>query len=278
MKQLLITTDQFSEDQKIFEYKNRCLIPLLGKLHLDMFPDPNGRLKPTVLPREIIDMILLNVVDIYIKGCSFETAMQLVCIDRRMLKNYYLRHFKENNANDKSSTIGYFIRLNRILYNMMEITDHICSERSYTGLIALQSKVLDNSFFEAYTKNSSFELVPILDNVPAILGVPSYIPIVTGPMIADMAIVDGIESQGFVLAHYYRAPIIILTFYKKIRKNNRTIQVYPTLDFMRRNKSWRNFTKFAKMAFGVNSAIYFCIQNIGLPAEYVFSDTILFEL
>jgi hypothetical protein len=221
------------------------------------------------LPKELVYLILDNLILRYMKESSFELAIQLICFDESTMRRFYMKYFHDNELYMPFRMILH--RLSRSFSLMQRVCDGVIQfpneeHDHYIGLdLQFTGTYRPGKCYNPWNFNGMVNIIQIPK--PGIFGIEDFRGFVTGPYITDVVWMSGQNQRGIVYSDFYRLPVLVFVF------TDEDGNIIPTRLELMKHKPFQTFAKFLKLAFGPTTGVFFAVQG-----HFIFDDQILLEL
>lgn len=264
----MITSAAFSPSsyRSVFKVERNSLVRMQYDPVIDLC-QRSSEVFDLPLPKELINMIIDQLIISYIQGCDFSLAFDLICIDRYTMFRFYGRWF----GLDRIYFPSILHRLSNTFELLQKVQDGVIQfpNDEHDHYIALEIPFIGNFnpgyAYNPWNFNGNITLIQIPK--PGIFGVEDFRAFVTGPYVTDVIWMNGRNDRGVIYSDFFRLPVIVFVL------TDQEGNIIPKRCEMDVHSAFKAFTKLLKMAFGPTTGVFFAVQG-----HFIFDDQILIEL
>jgi hypothetical protein len=287
MHRFLIADPVFTKFSHMYMVGPSSLEYVTFKPERELVPLNNLRLtmESECLPFDISEIIIINLIDSYIKCRQLSFALPLICICKSILKRFYLKRFIADGQFEKVSSIVF--RLSKMFQLLQETDDEfidlVAYPNGHNDSTVFTMKLFCNYHYPSYPLlpwNFTAETLGTI-SPPSIFSyyhsdqkLPNDIvaEVITGPTQYEMVYIKGATLKGGIVeVSYLKSPVVIFQLCDLVMPMD---NISPE---MLCNPVWEKFGDFARLFFGPNSGVYVSVTG-GLPEDYPLERPVIFEI
>lgn len=217
------------------------------------------------LPHEIVDLILLQVFQIYLESNNFDLCQDLLLYSRSFTRCLYRQIYGQ--------TVASFKTIYHRLLNTFHILESIYDNYLTEKVLEINTCIKLTSVKPPYGRHRPWHfthklVIGKLDGLVIDL-TENYEYVLTGPCYGNYVYLQGKHKNGLFYTGKIRTPVLNLIM----------VDVFDTLvhDLGGVHASYVGFFNLLKRAFGSNTAVFVMLQNFSELNPFVTQSDLFFE-